>query len=38
MADARHKQEILLEASRLLEQEGLSEGNTLPVVDKMTSL
>jgi|GEM_PF-1769390 hypothetical protein len=37
MADARHKQEILLEASRLLEQEGLSEDNTQPAGDEKTS-
>ncbi len=38
MADVKHKLEIVTEVSRLLEEEGLFEGNPSAVVDKKTSL
>ena len=36
LADVKHKLEIVLEASRLLEEEGLSEDNPPPFGDKKT--
>ena len=38
MADVNHKLEIMTETSRLLEDEGLSEANPPPLVDKKTFL
>ncbi len=38
MADVNRKLEIVTETSRLLEEEGLSEANPPPIVDKKTFL
>jgi len=38
MADVNRKLEIITETSRLLEEEGLSEANPPPIVDKKTFL